>query len=196
MDKQKKTRRTPMANRKQLSNLVIENAKIIFRNFAGLEGTFNRAGDRNFCLVLDQPGLAETMIADGWNVKFLKPREEGDEPLPYLPVAVSYKYANKAPQVYMISSRGRTAIPEDLVGMMDLAEIANVDVTVNPSFWEVNNNSGVKAYLKKMYLTIVEDALDLKYANVPDSAQNALEAAAEPLQITAGDDMYVEFEER
>jgi len=181
--------------KKQLSNLTIQNARIMFRNFSGLEGQFNRAGDRNFCLVLDEPGLAETMMADGWNVKFLKPREEGDEPLPYLPVAVSYKYANRAPHVYMISSRGRTAIPEELVGMLDLAEIATVDVEVNPSVWSVNGNTGVKAYLKKMYMTIVESPLDLKYADVPDSAQNSLEAAAEPLQITAGGDMYVDFEE-
>lgn len=184
-----------MAKPKNLPNLTIENARIIFRNFSGLEGTFNRAGDRNFCLVLDEPGLAEKMIDDGWNVKFLKPREEGDEPLPYLPVSVSYKYVNKSPQIFMISSRGRTSIPEDLVMMMDLAEIANVDVVVNPSVWEVNGNTGVKAYLKKMYMTIVEDALDQKYADVPDSAHHALEAAAEPLQITSGDDIYVEFED-
>ena len=71
-------------------NIVIENARIGFRNFSGEEGRFNPKGRRNFCVFLD-PELGETLQDDGWNIKWLEPREEGDEKQAFLQVAVSYK---------------------------------------------------------------------------------------------------------
>jgi hypothetical protein len=45
-----------------------------------------------------------------------------------------------------------------------------VDLTINPYVWEVNGNSGVKAYLGTMYVTIAEDPLDAKYDDVEEAA--------------------------
>lgn len=175
---------------KDVGNILFEGARIIFRNFAGVEGQFNREGDRNFCLLL-APEDAAQMLNDGWNVKYLRPREEGDEPQPYIQVSVSYK--NRPPKIRMITSRGQTDLPEDLISVLDWAEIANVDLIVNPYSWSVNGKSGIKAYLKTLYVTIAEDELERKYADVPDSAQNSLPQ----LEITDGaeDDIYVEFTE-
>ena len=54
-------------------------------------------------------------------------------------------------------------ITEQTVDSLDYVEILNVDLTINPYVWEVNGNSGVKAYLGTMYVTIAEDPLDAKY---------------------------------
>lgn len=181
--------------RSNLPNLTIEGAELMFKNFSGLEKQYNREGDRNFCLALPEE-TAKKLAEDGWNVKVLKPRDEDEAPKPYIQVAVSFKYAHKAPKCYSITSRGRNLIPEDLITMFDWAPSLNVDVTVNPSEWEVNGKTGIKAYLKTMYYVIEEDPLDLKYIDVPDSAYGALDAAAEPLQITSGPDgEYVDFTE-
>ena len=83
-------------------------------------------------------------------------------------VAVSYK--NRPPKVVLISSKGQTLLDEDKINMLDWAEIENVDLTINPSRWDVNGRKGIKAYLRSIYVTIVEDELDQKYSNVPDSA--------------------------
>lgn len=188
-----------MTKRKFIPNLVLKDAEIRFKNFSGLPGQYNREGDRNFCVLLNHPDVdVEAMVADGWNVKMLKPRDEDEAPTPYIQVAVSYKI--KPPSVFMLTSRGKTELPEELVSMIDLADIARVDLTINPSFWDVNGNTGVKAYLKNIYVTIQENELDLMYQDVPDSAMGTIEAFAEPLQITDGQDdeddgVYVEYEE-
>lgn len=145
--------------------VTIEDARIAFRNFAGKPDQYNKQGDRNFCIILT-PDVAEQLIKTGWNVKYLKAREEGDEDQPYIQVAVSFK--NRPPRVVMLSERrdgkmSRTPIDEDLCEMLDFAEIQTVDVTITPYHWEVNGNSGVKAYLKTMFMTIYVDPLELKY---------------------------------
>lgn len=153
-----------MANR---DNLIIEDARIMFRNFAGREQQFNSAGDRNFCLMLE-PELAEQLKRDGWNVKELRAREDGDEPQPYLQVSVNYG-KGRPPRVVLINSRGRLDLGADEVSILDYADIKQIDVVINPYEWEVSGNSGIKAYLKNAFVTINEDALERKYADLPDA---------------------------
>ncbi|QJD49641.1 single strand annealing protein [Gordonia phage Secretariat] len=155
--------------------LTIENAKIIFRNFAGKEGMYNAEGDRNFCILLE-PDLAETLAKDGWNIKTLRAREEDDEPQPYIQVSVKYRGRNgntvRPPTIVMITSKGRTSLTEDECEILDWVDIANVDLIVRPFQWAVSGKTGIKAYLKSIYITIQEDELQLKYADVPELGAN------------------------
>jgi len=160
-----------MPGKQKLEPVVFEDCRILFRNFSGSEGKFNAAGDRNFNLLLDDE-TAERMLREGWNVKYLKPREEGDMPQPRLEVAISYK--GRPPRIVMITSRGRTNLDESMISLLDWAEFTNVDLIINPYEWTVNEKSGVKAYLASLFVTIREDALELKYADVPDSGQSAM----------------------
>lgn len=157
--------------------VIVENADIMFRNFAGKEKTFNEAGNRNFCLMLDDK-LAKEMRKDGWNVKELKPLEEGDEPRPYVEVTVEYR-KGRPPRCVMITSRGRTDLGADEVEIFDYADIKKVDLILSPYPWNVNGNSGIKAYLKSIFVTIDEDELALKYADVPNANQTPVEEPAE-----------------
>ena len=148
---------------RKLSNLVLENVRIIFRNFSGEEGKYNRAGDRNFCALISSSEVAQELLADGWNVKILAPRDPEDEPSYYIPVSVSYK--NYPPKLYLVTKRTKTLLTEDTVGTLDFAELVNCDLEIRPYSWEVNGKTGVKAYLKSGYFTIEEDVFASKYAD-------------------------------
>lgn len=145
--------------------LRIDDATIIFRNFMGKEGKYNREGDRNFCVLLEND-IAEDLIREGWNIKHLRAREEGDTDQAYLQVSVSYRKI--PPRIAMVTSRGKTMLEEDMVEILDLVEIAKIDLNINPYEWSVSGSSGKKAYLKTLYLTVLEDELDLRYAHIPE----------------------------
>jgi len=159
-----------MANNR---TVVFENARIIFRNFSGKEGKFNNEGNRNFCLLLDED-IARDLQVEGWNIKWLEPREEGDKKQAYTQVRVSYPENGRPPKVTMISSRGNTKLTEETIDILDWAEIETIDLIVRPYQWEVRGATGIKGYLQTMFVTIREDELELKYANAPDSALSCI----------------------
>lgn len=143
----------------------LEDVRIGFRNFEGREGPYNKKGERSFAVFLPQD-LAEAMAEDGWNVKFPKNQEDPrdpDEPArePYLQVSVGFDFypAN----VFLISNDNPTRLTEEEVDMLDWAELEGVDLVLRPYEWSVNRNSGIKAYLKSGYFTIVADKFASKY---------------------------------
>jgi hypothetical protein len=166
-----------MAGGDRLQPVVLEDRRILFRNFSGEEGLYNAKGKRNFNVLLEDDE-AEAMLADGWNVKYLQPREEGDKPQPRLEVSVAF--GKNPPRIVLITSHGKTPLDESMVNLLDWAEIVNVDMIIRPYEWEVSGKTGVKAYLKSIYVTIREDELEQKYYDVPDSAAVAVMMHDEP----------------
>lgn len=172
--------------RKRLENLMVEDARILFRNFAGEERQYNPAGERNFTLVIDN-NIAPMMANDGWNIKYLKPKEEGDQPQAILRVKVSYK--RKPPTIVLITEKSngeksRTTLPEDMIDMLDYIDIGKVDLIVNPSWYDFNGRQGYSAYLKSIYVTMLQDDLEKKYADIPEvnagEVQKELSAGFDP----------------
>lgn len=151
-----------MANRR-VDNVVLENCRIMYRNFAGQGDKYNPAGRRNFCAILDRK-TADRMVEEGWNVKQTKPRDEYDEPVPYVQVRVNF--SNIPPEIYLVNSRNKkTRLTEETVSTLDYAEIENVDLIISGYCWEMNGNEGVTAYCKTMYVKIVEDVFADKYSD-------------------------------
>ena len=143
----------------------IDNARIIYRNFAGAPSKFNREGDRNFAVVIDDQDIAEALTEKGWNVKIKPPREEGDEPFMFLPVKV--KFNERGPRVYLQNSlggRNRVTLDEDTVGILDNVDIINVDLDIRPYDWDVQGKTGRTAYLQSICVTQEVDRFLDRYA--------------------------------
>lgn len=131
--------------------LQIDDATIIYRNFSGLGGKFNREGDRNFSLKIEDTDLADELIEAGWNVKIKPPRDEDDIPFMHLPIKI--KFNERGPKVYLVSGSSQRLLNEDTVDMLDDIDISHVDLDIRPYDWEVNGKTGRTAYLQSIRVT-------------------------------------------
>lgn len=157
--------------------ITIRNARLFKTNFSGKEiPPYNPEGRRNFCVFIDDLKIAEDMEKDGWNIRWLDPRQEGDERKAFLSVAVNFN--NIPPKIVLVTSKGQTRLTEETVGMLDWAEKTSVDVTINPRHWDDNGRHRIKAYLRTMKVSIYEDELEMeledKYTNAPAGAMDAV----------------------
>ena len=131
--------------------LQIDDARIIYRNFAGRGDKYNREGDRNFAALIPDEEIADELTRRGWNVKVKPPREEGDTPFMYLPVKV--KFNDRGPSVYLRTGRVQNRLEEEDIGRLDRIDIIGVDLDIRPYDWEVNSKTGRTAYLQSICVT-------------------------------------------
>lgn len=144
-----------------INNLEIENAAIGMKNFSGEEvPPYNPKGVRNFCVYFGEKEAAE-LEAEGWNIKPAKEYEDGEVRPAFLPVMV--KFGKFPPKIVLIKGKKKTVLDETNVSTLDYADIENVDLIITPYNWSVSGKSGIKAYLKTMYVTIAEDKFSSKY---------------------------------
>ncbi|MCD8215096.1 MAG: hypothetical protein LUC97_05595 [Clostridiales bacterium] len=158
-----------MANTNSKKYLSIGNARILYPNFSGKPTKYNKNGERTFCVVIensDKINIAD-LIKDGWNVKKTKPRSADEPPLYYIQVKVSFGYF--PPMIKLFNNCSQSILSEDNVGILDTADISNIDVIISPYSWEINGRKGIKGYLKTMYVTIEEDEFAAKYADYEEN---------------------------
>ena len=141
--------------------LQMDDARIIYRNFSGAESKFNRKGDRNFAVVIDDQQLAEDLRNDGWNIKIRPPRDIDDEPFMYLPVKI--KFNDRGPNVYLVTGDRMNRLDEDSIDCLDNVDILEVDLDVRPYDWEINGKEGRTAYLQSIKVTQRVDRFAAEY---------------------------------
>lgn len=154
-------------NRNNPSDLMIEDAKILFTNFAGSPTRYNsEGGKREFSVALPL-NLVEDLERDGWNVKFRKNADgELDPERPYLGVKVSYKF--RAPAIWLIAGGRKQLMTEDTVGTLDSITIKTADVVIHPSVYDVRGQQGISAYVKELYVVMADESASFasKYADL------------------------------
>lgn len=142
--------------------LQIDDARIIYRNFAGVGSKFNRDGDRNFAVIIPNQEIADELIEAGWNVKIKPPRDDQDMPFMYLPVKI--KFNDRGPNVYLVTGDRRNPLNEETIGCIDDIDISSVNLDIRPYDWEVNGKAGRTAYLQAMEVIQEIDRFAARYA--------------------------------
>lgn len=144
----------------------MDDVRITFKNFSGKGDKFNREGDRNFAIVIEDPATADALIAEGWNVRIKPPREEGDDPFMYLPVKV--KFNDYGPRACLITNGRKNMLDEETIGELDRIAIDNIDLDIRPYDWEVNGKTGRTAYLETIEVTQRLDRFAARWAEEND----------------------------
>lgn len=135
--------------------VMIDDAHIVYRNFAGRGSQFNREGDMNFAVVIPDVETAEKMKADGWNVKIKPSKSDPDEMFCTLPVKV--KFNGRGPNIYVRTGDKQFQLPEEAASTIDNMAIISCDMNINPYHWEVNGKTGTTAYLQSLLIRQEED---------------------------------------
>lgn len=161
--------RKSVFTRLQNGNLKVENAVVIWTNFAGKPTAFNPAGGkRTFSLVLNEE-VGEILKEEGWNVKFREPKLEGDDTLITTEIVVNMD-AVRPPLVKLYTKfkgRGKeTDLVGDMVGQLDNIQIENIDVVVRPYNHGRPGLYSVKGYAQEIRVIQAQDGyFDDKYAD-------------------------------
>ena len=150
--------------------MQIDDARIIFKNFEGRGDKFNREGDRNFSLLIEDPDTAEAMKREGWNVKIKEGRDSDEGPFMRLPVKV--KFTDYGPTVYLNSAGNVVKLNEESIACLDNVEIETVNMDIRPYDWEVNGRTGRTAYLQSMEVIQRIDRFAARYGNMRDDDTN------------------------
>ena len=155
-----------IVNERGKEQLVIEDAKVLFHNYAGLQTDFNKAGNRNFDVILPDNDMAIAMGEKGWNVKIRRPKDPEDDP--YYTLNVKINMDSHWPPNIEQQVRGRDPIPYDksMLGEpdpndptkykngskgLDGTNIDRIVFVINGSPWESQFGKGIKAYLDQFY---------------------------------------------
>lgn len=162
-----------MSEKRVTSNIKLEGARMIFKNFQGKKTDYNEEGNRNFGVLLDD-ALAEELKQDGWNVKYRPARDDDPDRHEQAWLPVKVKFGQIPPIVILITSRGKMRLDEETIGQLDWSIFSKVDMIIRPYNYPAMRGrpAGVSAYLKALYVTVVEDDLAQKYANIPDMGRD------------------------
>ena len=150
--------------------IQIDDATLIFKNFEGRETQYNRKGDRNFAIRIDNPDDAEKLRDRGWNVRIKPGRDEDDGPFMYLPVKLGYNKRDDGtvfgPNAYLWSGNNRITLDEESISTLDQIEIETVNLDIRPNDWNISGRSGRTAWLKNIEVYQRIDRFAARYAQM------------------------------
>lgn len=140
--------------------LRLEGTNLIFRNLSGKTSEYNKNGERITGVIIP-PERVDELVAEGWNIKQTKPRDPQADPTYYM--NVKCRFDNIPPKVYLCTQRKKTLLDEETVEQVDYSEISSVDIEISPYDYSTALGSGRTAYVKNMYVNVIEDYFAEKY---------------------------------
>ncbi len=144
-----------------MNNLIFEDAQVIFPNFSGREGRYNREGNRCFSVIVQpKDGMTAEEVAlklrdDGWNIKERIINGEPTGEYYINGININYNFFMKPIIVYE-SDGNEIELTEELLNgpiaaQLDGRGAERYDISIRPRTWERSDGSiGIKGYVDEM----------------------------------------------
>ena len=143
--------------------VLIDNARITWRNFSGRKDDYNRTGEREFHVIVDDPDIADALMERGCNMRIRQSDDPNEPPRMSFKVKVSYRFGE--PAVYLQTGSNMRTLTESNIGILDGVDIENVDLDIYfGKEWTVNGKTGRTAYLDKIKVVQEEDRFRSRFA--------------------------------
>lgn len=156
-----------------LKILNLTNRNIIYRNFSGKPGQYNKNGDRKFTVVIDDPEIAQRVASYGWNVKAKPSKNDGEEPFCTLEVRVRFDLEWLKPKIKQFTRNNSVWVTEENIGNFDYVEFEKVDLVLRPYAWKKpNGDAGISAQLSEMGAWIAQGVLEELWAEEENPAED------------------------
>lgn len=160
----------------------IEGAELTYCNFAGQASKYNAEGKRNFNIVIRDSEIAQSLLAEGFNVRIRPPRDPDDSPVYLLKVNATFSQNRRRdPQVDMVVGDSHTRLigyPLDEMGnhgddvaRLDEENIQYANMTIRGWEYEEGKKS---AYLVEMHAHIRLSRWARKYAEEEGPSEETL----------------------
>lgn len=155
--------RDNMTINREDDTVVFNNAQIpygIWRNFSGGPTRFNKQNTQRFFHLFLTDEEARILEAAGWNVKWLEPKNPSEPKQAHLQVFIKMDGpARLQPRIWLTRKKGRPILMDgDLISQLDQDDFARVKLQIRPYDWTLDSGvSGRKAFVKQMFVTVVED---------------------------------------
>jgi hypothetical protein len=157
----------------------IEGAELAYCNFSGQESKYNAEGKRNFNIVIRDSEIAQTLSAEGFNVRIRTSIDPDDSPVYMLKVTAKFtQNRRRDPEVDMIVGASHTRLfgyplnelgeHGDDVARLDDENIQFADLTIRGWEYEEGKKS---AYLVEMHAHIKLSRWRQKYAEEEGPAE-------------------------
>ena len=136
-------------------NIRVDNAIIIFKNFAGKPTNLNPAGGKRTFNLVVTPEMGERLRAQGWNIK-QRELDSGDI-LYYTEIVVNDQSAYP-PKLFKLSEfmgqKSMTPLKPEHYYKLDQDNLTNVDLEIHPYTHNRGFQGATKGYLKSLWASI------------------------------------------
>lgn len=140
---------------------------IYFTNFTGISGPFNKEGDRNFGIFIDED-TADDLEKRGFNVKTVKKPESPHFGRLYIKVLVRPNW-RPTPKIYLLTKKNTILMDEESLEDFDNYIFDRVDIKITRVY--LKRYDQWTQILEKGFFTLLEDELDYMY---PEASSNAI----------------------
>jgi hypothetical protein len=139
-----------------MEDIRINNAELIWHNFAGRKELYYRAGYKNFTLILE-PSMYEKLKSQGYNIHKSSFTGDSEDEIPYLNVAVSN---TESPEIFIITPDYKYSINVDKSFILDRICLKKMNCVIHPFQWTIRDRTGIKPYLKEIEV-FIDDPVDI-----------------------------------